>query len=266
MPRTPLIPYHGIFLKCEHHLPGGSYKARGVETFLASLPPETKKVRTLSAGNMARTLALLAIPKKIQIEALVPDSIPKIKQEKLESLGVSINTLSMQDLWVQVDNPTILPYPLLHPVDSKSLLKGYSVIAEEILKQANEISEVVIPIGVGGLALALARALSPLTRVVLAENALNPTFSASKPIPRQNSWIDAIGTPYPLERVKKELLPLVSEIRTVSPESALIAAKKLYQETGEKIEGAAAVALAAADRANSIVILTGQNIDLSVIC
>lgn len=263
--RTPLISYNGVFLKCEHHLVGGSYKARGIENFLESLPSNTRKIRTLSSGNMARTLALLANPKGIEVEALVPSTIPKIKREKLESLGVSLNLIPMEKLWDEVDNPTPIPYPLLHPVDSETLLKGYEKIGNEILEQRDSISEVILPIGVGGLAIALSRILSPKIRVVLAENVLMAPFSAKEPVPRVNSWIDAIGTPYTLERVRKILSPLISEVRTVSPEAALVAAKNLYRVTGEKIEGAAAVALAAATQKNSVVVLTGQNVDPSVL-
>lgn len=260
MPRTPLLNYNGLFLKCEHHLAGGSYKARGVETFLESLPSNTKKIRTLSAGNMARTLALLAPPRGIEVEALVPSTIPAIKREKLEALGVSLTLIPMEKLWSEVDNPTPVPYPLLHPVDSENLLRGYANIAHEILEEAHSISEVIIPIGVGGLSIALARVLSPKVKVVLAENAVNATFSSGRPIPRINTWIDAIGTPYTLERVRNRLTPLISEVRTVSPETALSAARQLYQATGERIEGAAAVALAAAQKPNSVILLTGQNV------
>ena len=261
--RTPLMEYSNFFLKCEHHWPGGSYKARGVETFLASLPRDTKRIRCLSAGNMARTLALLAKPRGIVVEALVPESIPEVKRAKLEGLGVQLTLVPFEQLWKEVDTPSPTPFPLLHPVDSPALLEGYGRIAQEILEQAKGISEVIIPIGVGGLSLGLARVLAPKVRVVLVENATNAPYVSKRAIPRKPSWVDAIGTPYTLERVREALLPLVSEVRAVSPRAAFEAGKRLYEMKGELVEGAAAVALAAATK-DSIVILTGGNIDSKI--
>lgn len=262
--RTPLIPYAGIFLKCEHLLPGGSYKARGVESFLESLPAGTKRVRVLSAGNMARTLALLAGARGIEVEALVPESIPELKRRKLESLGVALIPIPFEKLWSEVDRPSPTPYPLLHPFDSVDLLTGYGRIASELLSQRKGLTEVVVPIGVGGLASGLARALPPHVRLVLAENEDNAPFHQGKTIERKPSWIDAIGTPYVLERVRSFLTPRVHEVRTVRSNDALAAGRRLYESTGYLVEGAAAVALAAARTPHSVAILTGENLDPAI--
>lgn len=280
---TPLLPdirTPNLYLKCENLQPGGSYKIRGVEVFLKSLAFGIDTVQTLSAGNMARTLALLAQDRGLKVEALVPASIPKVKEEALTKLGVGLSHLPMEELWARVECPVReMGKALLHPIDSSEMLEGYATLAKEIL-QLEGVEEVVLPFGVGGLCLGVAREIrrhSKKTRIVVAERSdvapLTHAFSAraSVYVPYKKSWVDAIGTPCVLKRVYETILreDLVDEIRCVDPELALDAARELHQKLGIVIEGAAAVSLVAARNkkahGKSVCILTGGNVSLEIL-
>lgn len=283
-----------VFLQREDMQPTGSYKTRGVQRFLSSLDRSIHTVVTLSAGNMARSLAQMASVRKLKVEAYVPDTIPEIKRETLEKLGVSVSPIPMTALWEMVESPPLMPagVRLLHPIDSEEILVGYGGIARDILHYCPTVTEVVLPFGVGGLTLGVASELKrrrPEVRVVVAERSdVSPLFQAARNkapilVDMKRSWIDAIGTPRVLPRVYDRLFgnqPLIDEVRLVDSESARSTAKRML-ERAITLEGAAAIALAAAQgdykmsmtlstlerkkRGKVVCILTGRNIDPATI-
>jgi threonine dehydratase len=281
---TPVIAYEGLSLKLESRQPGGSYKMRGIRAFLEAAPSHLRDLEVLSAGNMARSLAIAGREHGCRVRAFVPDSIPEVKRRALEALDVRLEMLPFADLWARVEEPRHT-LALVHPVDTPELLRGYGTLADELLAEQPELGRVVIPFGVGGLCLGLAFALKrlrPSLRIIVVENALAAPLSAALatkdgiPIHGVRGWIDAIGTPRVLPRVLQALssgrvpalgdagLPLVDEVLRVDPEAARAEGRRLLHLRGELIEGAAAVALAAARGLPAglatAVIITGSNV------
>jgi threonine dehydratase len=285
---TPLLAYASLHVKLESQQPGGSYKMRGIRAFLESAPDSLRDLEVLSAGNMARSLALACRESGRRVRAFVPEQIPALKRRALEELGAQIETLPFAELWSRVEAPNQNP-ALLHPIDTVELLRGYGTLAEEILAESPALREVVLPFGVGGLCLGVAFALKrsrPDLHIVVAENRraapLSAALAAGKSITLQagRGWIDAIGTPCVLPRVLRALKsgqvaglgdlgqPLIDEVRLVDPEQALNVARRFYAETGQVLEGAAAVALGAglfsakpAGPFERVVIASGGNFD-----
>ena len=272
--RTPLLSYSSQLFKLEYKQAGNSYKMRGLvsllESFKSNIP---KSIAVLSAGNMARSLLILASDKS-RIKIYVPDSIPIVKESALMAFPCEIIKVPMPQLWKMVEDGVAdwkAEEYLIHPIDRPEVLSGYSTIADEILEEAPQTKEVYIPFGVGGLYLGVSRRLkelNPNIKVIAVESKYkHPLSSALQNTldPQQSSWVDAIGTPYVLKRVLEILKneKLLDAISLVDPETAKEEAIRFYKHSGDKIEGAAALTLTACLESNkqAVAILSGSNVN-----
>ena len=284
--KTPLIPFlshsmdnASIYLKAENLQPLGSFKIRGIHALFNTTPHEQfkKGIAAASAGNMGQSIALMAQVHRIPCKIVVPDTTPDIKKDKIRALGASLEELPMSELWKLITHPPqrLNGMYFVHPFYTSALLTGYEDIAKEIVIDLPDVDAVVVPIGIGGLAIAIARAfkkLKPDTAIYLCEPETAAPFKASllekraTKIHIQPSMIDAIGAPETLPEVYSLLAPLVTDSEVVTIADAK---KALYQLFNHKLicEGASACALAAAiqiakhSRHKKIVsILTGGNL------
>lgn len=291
--RTPFIPFHTvdkelasrIYLKPENLQLFGSYKIRGIVSVLKSCDPHALQagISAASAGNMAQAVAFSAQKLNISSRIYLPESAPQNKKIAIQQLGAEIVQLPYQDIWKIVSGETTPPDDrmFIHPALNESLLKGYSTIAHEMLEDMPDMDAVVIPFGVGGLTLGIARALSQLKSEV-AIYACEPETAAplkasllanqSSSIHRIPSFVDAIGTPEVLPPVFQQLLPILNDSLVISLNDIKQALKMLYFKHKLICEGAAACSLAAAiqlakqSRYQKIAcILSGGNIDNDVL-
>lgn len=286
--RTPLLPFFPhpltlnatIYLKAENLQPLGSFKIRGIDSLFKSIPIEhfKKGIAAPSAGNMGQAIAFMAQKYRIPCKIFVPDTTPEIKKEKIRKLGATLEELPMRELWKLVANPpqTMNGMYFVHPFFTDALLKGYERIAEEILCDLPDVEAVVVPLGIGGLAMAIARAfkkLKPDTAIYVCEPETAAPFKASlldnKPASIQMlpSFVDAIGTPETLPEVYKLLAPLIIDSEVVKLENVKKALHQLFANHKLICEGAAACGLAAAiqiaehsEHKNIVCILTGGNL------
>lgn len=286
--RTPLIPFfpHSltdnatIYLKAENLQPLGSFKIRGIYSLFNETPIENFKtgIAAASAGNMGQSIALMAQIHHIPCKIFVPDTTPDIKKNKICKLGAFLEELPMPQLWRLITHPSqrVNGMYFVHPFFTHALLTGYEGIAEEILTDLPDVEAVVVPIGIGGLAMAIARTfkkLKPDTAIYVCEPETAAPFKASllkkRPtkIQMQQSFIDAIGTPETLPEVYKLLAPMITDSEVVTIENAKRALNQLFNNHKLICEGAAACALAAAiqiakhSKHKKIVsILTGGNL------
>lgn len=259
--RTPLIPYtrnnKNIFLKAENLQILGSYKIRGVYSALQLAAPHkiANGLSAASAGNMAQAVAYMARVLKISCEIYVPDTAPAIKKDAIRNLGAHLIELPFSELWELVRQPPLHQKGLfIHPVFTPGLLEGYGSIAQELIADRPTLNAVVIPFGVGGLTLGVARALQGLRPdihiyAVEPETAapLKAALKAKKPIvvERHPSIADALGTPEVLGRVFYEIQKVVADSIIVSTDEIKHAIRVLAIEQNLTCEGAAAAALAA---------------------
>lgn len=278
---TPLIRYSSdksIYLKAENQQHFGSYKIRGVANRILKISEKEleKGIVTASAGNMAQAVAYFCRKRGVPCTVLAPETIPQIKKEKILSLGAKLRLLPFNDLWKSVQTGMVeLPGTFIHPAFDTDLTAGYASIAEEILQSGHKLDAVYIPFGVGGLTLGLGSYIkykSPETKVIACEvetaAPLTHSFRSGAPakVTRLPSFVDAIGTPECLPRVFEAVSQVVDETAVVTLEETKTAMKLLLEGPHFTVEGAAAVAFAAAlkavnPRQRSAVILTGSNID-----
>lgn len=290
--RTPLIPFFSfhpelkanIYLKAENLQPFGSYKVRGIDTLFKNISEQELKhgVSAASAGNMGQSLAFMAKTHGIPCTIYVPDSTPEVKKERIKKLGANLIELPFKELWQFITNPPSSSKSFfVHPVFTQTLLIGYANIAEEIVADLPEVDAIVIPIGIGGLAIALSRTikkLKPNVAIFTCEPETAAPMKAAlingKPtrIELKSSFVDAIGTPEILPYVFEQLAPIITDSEVVKLEHIEKALNVLLLNNKLLGEGAAACSLAAAiniamrtSYKNIACILTGGNLSTDYI-
>lgn len=277
--RTPLISFNErIQLKPECLQKFGSYKIRGLISAINEALPHriVHGLEAASAGNLAQPLAHLAQLHKIPCRIHVPIEAPEVKKLAIRRLGAEVIELPFLDVWKLVQNPPEIAGLFVHPVFTPGLLQGYGTIAQEILADAPDADAVVVPFGVGGLTLGIARALRELNSTAhvygcepetAAPLSLSIAQTKACTIQRVASFVDAIGTSEVLPAVFNESQSLKVKSLTVTLEQ--IRAAMLDLLTSHKIvtEGAGAAALAGAinlakysDRRKVVAVLSGGNI------
>ena len=291
--RTQLIPFHTadldiqsqIFLKPENLQIFGSYKIRGIVSVLkeSDLHFLQSGLAAASAGNMAQAIAFSAQQLKIPCRIYVPTSAPQTKMLAIQKLGAEIIRLHYEDVWKIVRGDIELPDDriFIHPALNASLLKGYSIIAHEIIEDMPDADAVVIPFGVGGLSLGIGNAMhqiKPHLAIYTCEpetaSPLKTSLQLGKPIcvHRIPSFVDAIGTPEVLPQVFNQLAPIVKDSLVISLNDIKQALRNLYFNNKLVCEGAAACSLAAAIQLAKlgkyqkiVCILSGGNIDIETL-
>ncbi|MFT6696265.1 MAG: threonine dehydratase, partial [Paracoccaceae bacterium] len=163
----------------------------------------------------------------------------------------------------------------IHPVAELAVVIGNGTIGLEIAQQVPDVDTVVVPVGGGGLISGIALALKAAgrnVRIVACEiesaTPLASAKAAGRPVevPRGKSWVDGIGSTSVLSDMWPLLDHLVSEVIVVSHEEAADALRLLAKRSHLVVEGAGAVAVAAAMHPSLagrkvVSVVSGGNID-----
>lgn len=288
--RTPVVPLHvddapaTILLKLECLQPIGSFKLRGASNAmaLASAHALRNGVYTASAGNMAQGVAWNARRLGISCHVVVPDYAPQAKLEAIKRLGAQIVPVPFEEWWqVLIDHE----YPSLdgffvHPVSDPAVIAGNGTIGLEILEDVPEADAIVVPFGGGGLSCGIASAIRgrghdiPVYAAEVETAApLAASLEAGAPqrIQHTASFVDGIGG----GSVLAEMWPLASRLLAGSIVSSVAhiadALRLLVQRNHIVAEGAGAASIAAAlsGRAGTgtvVCVVSGGNIDHSILC
>lgn len=266
-----------LYIKLEGNLPGGSYKIRGVD-YAVSTSPYTGTVTVPSAGNLALALAQRLKEDNRLCQALVPQGISLIKRQGLEKFGARIDEMDFKALWELVNQfDSVQSDDFLHPFNTH-LLAGYASIILELKESGLHEMTLVIPYGLGGLAVALAHAIEVFNlnmKLVLCEITGAAPFTRARqaghgvPGEKLKSFIEAMGTPNVIPRVFDYLKSRISDVIEVTESDVIEAIDSLYHSHGIRIEGAAGASLAAAKKIQSdspvVALLTGSNLSDDVL-
>ncbi len=287
--RTPLVRYGtdategDIYLKLENLQPIGSFKLRGAANAMAVADPDEleRGVYTASAGNMAQGVAWCARELGVRCRVIVPDTAPKAKTDAIERLGGEVIKVPFSEWWQTLINRghDSIDGFFVHPFADAAVMAGNGTIGAEIFEDLDGVDAIIVPYGGGGLSCGIAsaaRALSPTTKVyaVEAETAapVAASFTADKPTPviRTPTFIDGMGS----GAVFDEMWPIVESLLAgtivVSVAEVAEAVKLLAERSRLVAEGAGAAALAAArsgalNGQRIVCIVSGGNIDMSVL-
>ena len=288
--RTPLVRLNyseapaEIYLKLENLQPIGSFKIRGAANAMGHLAPETlsRGVLTASAGNMAQGVAWRARELGIPCTVVAPDTAPETKVKAIERLGGRVIKVPFEEWWRAFETRTFpgIEATFIHAFDDLKVMAGNGTIALEIVEDCPEVDAIVIPWGGGGLTCGIAaamRALNSQCKIYAAEVATAAPLAASiaagtpRSVDYQPSFVDGIGArvvfPQMLERAQQLIDgSLVAELDEIKSALRLIAERNRVIAEGA---GACALACALAGKTGGgkvVCIVSGGNIDLTMLC
>ena len=190
--RTPLVPAPRlsqlagatVCVKHENMQATGSFKERGAVNKLERLNADERRrgVIAMSAGNHAQAVAYHARRLGVPATIVMPETTPLVKAENTRSHGARV-ILFGETLSESAERAYALGREeglvFVHPYDDPAVMAGQGTVALEMLAEAPDLDQIVVPIGGGGLisgTAVAAKALKPAVEIVGVEAALYPSF------------------------------------------------------------------------------------------
>lgn len=273
-----------ILLKREDLQTVFSFKLRGAYNKLAKLPKSEleRGVICSSAGNHAQGVALAASRMGARAVIVMPVTTPSIKVNAVKSLGgeVVLHGDTYDDAQRHarelMERQGLI---FIHPFDDPDVIAGQGTIGREILRQAESIDAIFVPIGGGGLIAGIAvcvKASRPDVKIIGVEPddscAMKQSLAAGEPITLDHVGIFADGVA--VRRVGDETFRLcrefVDEIVTVHTDQTCAAIRDIFEDTRTVAEPAGALAVAGAKKylareklrdRNLVAIVCGANVN-----
>ncbi|MEO9308473.1 MAG: threonine ammonia-lyase [Nitrososphaera sp.] len=288
--RTPLESSHSfsmmtgskIYLKSECLQKTGSFKVRGAYAKIASLSKEEKRkgVITASAGNHAQGVAYASALEKISCTIVMPVNASPAKVSATRSYGANVilegsvydeSSAKAAEL-AQKTGATIV-----HAFDDETVIAAQGVIGLEIMEDLPDVDEIYVPIGGGGLAAGILKAVKtkkPKVKVVGVQStgfpAMKKSFDAGRlqSVSGHRTIADGISVKTPGQSTFKIINELIDDIVLVDDSTIVKAMFLLMERSKMVVEPAGAVALAylldkkPAKGKKVVPILSGGNIDM----
>lgn len=286
MVHTPLVPlrpsdrYPDILLKPEIHQAVGSFKLRGVFNAVASMTDDERQqgLSTVSAGNTAQAVAWCGRYFGVPARSVMPESAPHTKIEAVKSYGATPVLVPNNELfrYMREHGWEDEPYSFIHPWTDARVMTGHGSMALEIIADCPDVQSVFIPVGGGGLIGGVAstfKQLNPDIRVIGVEPekccALRQSFDAGHAVAAPCATMsDGVAVPYLTDEMYPLLREVVDEVVLVSEDTTRQTVRQLALENKMIVEGAGALASAAAieypaeGRGRTVAIVTGGGIDI----
>ena len=257
-----------VALKAENLQRTGSFKVRGAVTRIAALSEQQRAagVVAASAGNHGQAVAWAARKTGIPAAIFVPQDAPMAKIEACRNYAATTELVGLEfedALAAAMAYADETGATFVHPYEDETVIAGQGTIGLELAEQVPQAETVLVPVGGGGLASGIAlalRAVKPAVRVVGVE------------VRRDRYTIaDGIAVKQPGELTSAILDDALDEMITVSDEEISEAIVLLLERSKLVVEGAGAVGVAAllAGRAGgsgpALVVLSGGNIDATML-
>ncbi|QNO14879.1 threonine ammonia-lyase [Alkalicella caledoniensis] len=275
-----------IFLKYENMQKTGSFKLRGATSKILSLSEEGKRegVIAASAGNHAQGVAFAATKSNMLSKIVMPEGAPITKIMATQGYGaeVILKGLTYDDCYqhaMELAKEKKLNY--VHAFNDKDVIAGQGTIGLEIISQLQDVKNIIVPIGGGGLLagiLLAVKELNPSIRVigVQAEGASAMVNSVKMGKLTQtdmvNTIADGIAVKKPGDLTFTLINKYIDDVVTVDEEEIARAILLLLERNKTMVEGAAAVTVAALIynkidnlKGKTVAVLSGGNIDPNIL-
>jgi threonine dehydratase len=275
-----------VALKTENLQRTGSFKLRGALAKLAALGDQCAGgVVTASAGNHGQALAYAARARGVRCEVFMPQQAPIAKVEAATGLGAQVHLVGStleESLAAARERAERDQLAFVHPFNDPEVIAGQGSVGLELLSQVPDLSNVVVPVGGGGLASGVAIALKsqrPEIRVIGVQVATCAPFPASlqagEPVAVDSALTiaDGIAVKRPGELTLALIKRWVDEVVVVAEDDVGEAMVFLLERAKLVVEGAGAVGVAAllsgsahpTAEGTTVAILSGGNVDAGLL-
>ncbi|MCT9075919.1 threonine/serine dehydratase [Streptomyces fulvoviolaceus] len=263
--RTPTLPSPGlsallgapVTTKLELLQRTGSFKARGATAKLLSLSEAERAagVVAVSGGNHGIALAVMAAALDVKATVVMPRSAPARSVEIVESAGASLRlTEDMDGAFSLVTRLRDEGLTLVHPFDDPVVIAGQGTVGLEFAEDADDITDVLVSIGGGGLIAGVATALRahrPGVRIWGVETegaqAMSEALAADGPVPvTLSSIVSTLSAPSVSRLTYDHVTALVTEVLVVPDREAVRGCLDLAEHAKVWAEPAAGCLLPAA--------------------
>jgi len=244
-------------LKVECVNPIRSFKGRGAEYLLHRLGPQPAGLVCASAGNFGQGMAYAARSRGVSLTVFAALTANPLKVDRMRALGAKV-ILDGPDFDQAKDGAKrhaastgafYVEDGLLGPI-----AEGAGTIALELLRMAEPLDAVFVPLGNGslinGMGLWLKRA-SPATRIIAVCPAGGPSMEiswrAGKPISTgpTDTIADGIAVRVPVPEALEIMRTAVDEVMLVTDAEIVEAMRLLHSTTGLAVEPAGGAGIAA---------------------
>ena len=294
--RTPLVPLQldwkrPVYAKCENLQVAGAFKIRGAHNFISQIQPADRRcgVITYSSGNHAQAVAMSARFFRVPAVVVMPVTAPVVKVEGARSLGAEVlfeGTTSVERKARAETEASNRGLHMVPPFDDPRIVAGQGTVGLEILRDCPDLSQVLVPVGGGGLIAGIASVIKqcrPQVRVIGVEptGAAKMTASLSAghsvSLDRVASVADGLLPVRPGDLTFQYVRRWVDEILTVDDDSIVEAVLWLFRRAKLVVEASGAATLAAllsttdnmgwkgSGAGATVVVLSGGNISLETL-
>jgi threonine dehydratase len=277
-----------VYVKWENEQITGSFKIRGALNKVRSLTDEEKKrgVITASTGNHGAGLAHACSIEGVNLTLVLPGNTSSYKKEKLKRYRVALNfygsTCDTSEQYAR-DKALRDGCIFVSPYNDPEVIHGQGTVGFEIIEDLPVLSDVIVPVGGGGLLSGIGGYLKAVVRKTQVKSevriwGVEPVNSAHMAasvkagrivkIDEKETLCDAVAggieegsVTFPMCR------DLADGFIGVEEDEVVGAMRALFEHHGKMVEGAGALALAGLVREKEkfrgrfvVVIVSGGNI------
>ncbi len=273
-----------IYIKPENLQVTGSFKIRGAYNKIANLTDEECKngIICASAGNHAQGVAFSAQKRGVKSTIVMPNVTPLLKIDSTKDYGSEV--VIHGDVYDESSGKALQMasehgYTFVHAFDDYDVLCGQGTIGLEILDELENVDEILVPIGGGGLISGIALAVKSVKPEVKVIGVV-PVGAMSMKISLEEGQVtrlaavktsaEGVAVKQPGDLTFAVAKDYVDEIITVSEKDIMEAVLLLLEKHKMIAETAGVVPLAGVKKRakpgkNIVCLVSGGNIDVVTI-
>ncbi|MFJ8605055.1 threonine/serine dehydratase [Streptomyces shenzhenensis] len=263
--RTPTVPSPGlsallgapVTAKLELLQRTGSFKARGATAKLLSLSQAERAAGAVavSGGNHGIALAVMAAALDVKATVVMPETAPARSIGIAREAGATLRlTDGMDSAFALVKELRNEGLTLVHPFDDPVVIAAQGTVGLEFADDADELTDVIVSVGGGGLIAGVAAALRarrPGVRVWGVETegaqAMSEALAAGGPVPvALSSVVTTLSAPSVSQLTYDHVAALVEDVLVVPDREAVRGCLDLAEHAKVWAEPAAGCLLPAA--------------------
>ena len=161
-----------LLFKCENFQKTGAFKARGAVNVVMQLSSDIQSLVTHSSGNHGAALAWASGLRAIQCSVVVPEDASPFKRRSMDRYGATLidcgqDLESRESVLEEFVKQHVATF--IHPYDDARIIAGQGTATMELLECEQNLEQIWVPVGGGGLASGAVLAGNGTVEVVCAE-------------------------------------------------------------------------------------------------